>query len=72
MRRTGRHIERRRHHDQLRALERQNAKELSKAHVKADRHAEFSERRVHERVLLPGRERVRLEKALAARHVDIE
>ena len=72
MRRTGRHIERRRHHDQPRALERQNTKELGKAHVKADRHTEFSERRVHERVSLPGRERVGLEKALAARHVDIE
>ena len=72
MRRSGRHVERRRHHDQPRALERQNAKELSKAHVEADCHAEFSERRVHERVLLPGRERIGLEKALAARHVDIE
>ena len=72
VRRAGRHIERRRHHDQLRALECQNAKELSKAHVKTDRHAEFAKRCVHECVLLSGRERVRLEKSLAARHVDVK
>ena len=72
MRRTGRHIERRRNNDQLRTLDGKDAKQLCKAHIKADGDADLAERRVKERIMLSGRECVGFEKPLAARYIDIE
>ena len=72
MRRTGRHIERRRNNDQPRALEGKDAKQLCKAHVEADGDADLAERRVKERIVLTGRECVGFEKPLTTRHVDVK
>ena len=72
MRRTGRHIERRRNNDQPRALKGKDAKQLCKAHIKADGSANLAEWRVKERIVLSGRERVGLEKPLTARHVNVK
>ena len=72
MRRTGRHIERRRNNDQPRSLKGKNAKQLCKAHIKADGSADLAEWRVKERIVLSGCECVRLEKPLTARHINVK
>ena len=72
MRRTGRHIERRRNNDQLRTLEGKDAKQLCKAHVEADGDADLAERRVKERIVPTGRECVGFEKPLTTRHVNVK
>ena len=69
---AGGHVKGRRDDDSLTAPQAHTPGELFKAQVKADAQAHQAEFRVKGGDLVPGGQRVRLHKALASRHVDVE